>query len=132
METGKQQIAESAGGFIGNRVTTPPPAVLLAVNRAPRRPRAPSRAERRATRRLDRRTEKITAWWSAVPTPAPAYFLPADLEHTLRLSMRQIAPALRALGWLRRQRRIGGEPRAIWLPPGSPIRGYMRGMRPVP
>lgn len=80
---------------------------------------------------LARQTMLTAAWWEALPTPKPPCLTPRTLETVTGTGMRRLAPALRALGWVRILRRVNGTTKTLWLPPGSPITRRPRGRPPI-
>jgi len=76
----------------------------------------------RTLRTRARLIAKASKWWAALPYPRPTALTPNTLQNVTGTDMQRLAPALRALGWLRILRRVNGTPTTLWLPPGSPIK----------
>lgn len=71
-------------------------------------------------RHAERRQRKVLAWWDNLPESARLTFYSiAQLAKLTDLPATSLGPTLCELGWEREEVRIGGVPRAIWLPPGA-------------
>jgi hypothetical protein len=89
----------------------------------------PSARQQRKITKLARLVER---WLATIPEPDPRdYYSASEITAGVGKSSRELAPALRALGWHNVQVRLpefNGKPGAVWIRPGgrSPKRGIGR------